>query len=234
MQLDTNLLLSAEKLHLEPGLVRGKTTDRTFAFKRVESQTYLVVNELQAAVLEQFAHPRNVPEALEACIRQRSCTPLREFYDLILKAHQAGVLRSEELGAEGPPAAPRPPSHWPVPLPTVASLSLLGIGILATLAALVLRSPVLPTTFLDGLIGWAAACGALSLGYVLSACALRSADCEVYHPRVRWTTLTPHFAVDLRDACMAGRAERIAILGLTLLPLALTAAVALWLRETWS
>src|ERR1044072_8246869 len=101
MELDTNLLLTAEKLYLDPSLVQGKNVDGTFALKRPASKTYLVVDPLQHAVLSEFTQRRSVPEVLEACIRKRCCPALRDFYDLILKAHQVGVLRSEELGAEG-------------------------------------------------------------------------------------------------------------------------------------
>lgn len=234
MHLDTNLLLTAETLHLEPGLLRGSNVRGAFAFKRVSSQTYLVVNELQARVLEEFTKPRNVPDALESCIRRRTCPPLREFYDLIVKAHRAGILRSEELDAEGPPAILHPPVRWFVPLPPTVGLALVGAGVVATLIALTLRAPLLPASVVDLASGWLAVCGALSLGHVLAASALRGAGCDVYRPQLHWLSFTPHFAVELDDGCMAGRAGRAAVQALTLLPLALVAAVALWFRYPWA
>src|SRR5882762_2138472 len=144
MHLDTNLLLTAEVLRLEPGLVRGQKVKETFALKRVASQTYLVVNALQAGVLEEFAAGKNVPDALERCIRSRACPPLREFYDLILKAHRAGVLRSEELCAEGPAAVLRTPVRWFVSLPPFLVLTAAIVGALATLTVFGLRPPVAP------------------------------------------------------------------------------------------
>jgi len=242
MSLDTNLLLSAERLQLEPGLVRGKNVRGTFTLKRVSSQTYLVVNELQAHVLEEFTQPCNVPDALENCIRRRTCTPLREFYDLIIKAHRVGVLRSEELDAEGPPPVLRPPVRWLVSLPPKASLLLACASLVATLVTLVLRVPVLSLHGLDLLYGWLAVCGALSLGHVLAASTLRGAGCEVHRPhlrwitlapRLRWLTFTPHFAFELDDRCMADRIGRAATLAVTLLPLAVTTTVALWFRQSW-
>ena len=91
MDQHTNLLLAAEVLRCEAGLIRGHAVGNTFAFKRLASQTYLTVDKLQARVLAEFTQPKNVPEALENCIRDRKCPPLAEFYDLILKAHRAGA-----------------------------------------------------------------------------------------------------------------------------------------------
>lgn len=230
---DTNLLLSAEKLQLEPGLLRGCHVRGTFALKRVSSQTYLAVSELQARVLEEFTQARNVPDALESCIRRRTCPPLREFYDLIVKAHRVGVLRSEELESEGPPPILRPPARWFVSLPPKAGLALCGAGVIATLVALALRVPVLSLAARDLFSGWLSVCGALSLGHLLAASALRGAGCEVHRPHLRWLTFTPHFAIERDDRCMTDRIGRAAILALTLLPLALATAAALWLHQPW-
>src|SRR5688572_32986794 len=102
MDQHANLLLSAEVLRRENGIIRGQSVGNSVAFKRIRSQTYLIVDKLQAGVLAEFAQPKNVPEALENCISTRKCPSLGEFYDLILKAHRAGMLRSEELCTDGP------------------------------------------------------------------------------------------------------------------------------------
>lgn len=231
---DSTLLLTAEKLYLEQTLLRGKKVNGTYAFKRPESQTYLVVNELQARILEEFATPKSVPEVLEACIRRRSCTALREFYDLILKAHQAGVLRSEELAAEGPAPFTRPPVRWWLALSPTLVLAATVLGFAATLAILWLRPPVLPAAPADWAIGWLATCVALSLGQVIAASVLRAADGEVHEPGWKWLLVFPHFAADLRDTCMMGRRTRAATLGATLLPLCAAVAAALWFRPAWA
>ena len=53
-----------------------------------------------------IAKAKTVPQVLENCICERKCPALREFYDLILKAHAAGSfdlvvspLLLAELGA---------------------------------------------------------------------------------------------------------------------------------------
>jgi hypothetical protein len=112
MNQHANLILAAENLQRDPDLLRGQNVRGTFALKRVASQTYLVVNELQARVLSEFASPRSVPQVLERCICERKCPALREFYDLILKAHAAGILRTEELCTGGAFTIERPPVRW--------------------------------------------------------------------------------------------------------------------------
>lgn len=235
MDSQANLLLSAEVLRRETGLIRGQTVGNTFALKRVASQTYLTVNKLQAGVLAEFAQPKNVPEALEACIRNRKCPPLREFYDLVLKAHRAGLLRSEELCTDAPPAVENLPVRWFFPLrPRMLTVAVGFAAIAAVGALLYLRGMALPTRGTDALYGWISVCGALSLGHVLAAAALRGADCEVHRPHLHWRTLVPHFAVDQTDICMAHRLGRVTLEVANLLPLALLSFVALWQRQAWS
>lgn len=235
MDQHANLLLSAETLRRETGLARGQTVGDTFALKRLASQTYLIVNKLEAGVLAEFATPKNVPQALENCIRDRKCPPLHKFYDLVLKAHRAGLLRSEELCPEAPATIERPPVRWFMSLKPRGLTVLAGLGALAAVGAGFDRwGAVLPARWLDVLYGWLAVCGALSLGQSLVAAALRGAGCEVHHPHLKWLTLTPHFAVDEADTCMAGRLGRATIQVAALLPLALVTGLALWLRQPWS
>lgn len=234
MDLDPDLLLTAENLRLETGLVRGQRDRGAVALKRLPSQTYLVVDSLQAQVLEEFAQPRNVPAVLENCIRKRICPPLREFYDLVAKAHRAGILRSEELGAEGPPAAPAPPVRWFLTLPARLVLPFAAVAAVATLAVVILRAPVLPATALAVLEGWAIACAALSLGHALAAAVLHGAEGEVHRPRLDLLSPTPHFTFDLRETCMLARKARVAVFAMTVVPLALATAAGLWFRLPWA
>ncbi|HEY8993081.1 MAG TPA: cyclic nucleotide-binding domain-containing protein [Lacunisphaera sp.] len=235
MNQQANLLLTAENLQRESELLRGQNVRGTFALKRVASQTYLVVNELQARVLSEFTQARSVPQVLERCICERKCPALREFYDLILKAHAAGILRSEELCTGGPAAIEKPPVRWFVSIkPRVPTLFVCLAAIAGAGVAFWYGGTVVPVRVLDFVVGWLAVCAALSLGQVLAAAALRGADCEVYQPHFRWKTLTPHFAVDQTDACMSKRLGRATIHAISVLPLALIATVALGLRQPWS
>lgn len=235
MDQHANLLLSAEVLRRETGLIRGQTVGNTFALKRVASQTYLTVDKLQAGVLGEFVQPKNVPQALENCIRERKCPPLREFYDLVLKAHRAGLLRSEELCTDAPAEIEHPPVGWVVSLRPRVTALVLGLGLLGAVGYAFYRwGAVMPTQWLHGLYGWLAVCGALSLGHALAASVLRGAGCEVHRARLAWRTLTPHFAVDQTDICMADRLGRATIEVANLAPLALVALAALWLHQPWS
>lgn len=235
MNQHANLLLTAENLQRDPSLLRGQNVRGAFALKRVASHTYLVVNELQARVLAEFAQARSVPQVLERCITERKCPALREFYDLILKAHAAGILRSEELCTEGPAAIERPPVRWFVSLkPRISTLLFCFLAVAAAGAAFWYRGAALPTEIVDFVTGWSAVCAALSLGQVLAAAALRGADCEVYRPHLKWLTLTPHFAIDQTDACMSKVLGRATINAVSILPLALTSTLAIWFRMPWS
>jgi CRP-like cAMP-binding protein len=235
MNQHANLLLTAENLQRDPDLLRGQNVRGTFALKRVASQTYLVVNELQARVLSEFAQAKSVPQVLERCICERKCPALREFYDLILKAHAAGILRSEELCSGGPATIEKPPVRWFVSIkPSVPTLLVCLAAVVGTGVAFWYGGAVLPVRVLDYVTGWLAVCASLSLGQVLAAAALRGANCEVYRPHFRWATLAPHFAIDQTDACMSKRLGRATVHAVSILPLALVTAVALGLRQSWS
>ncbi len=236
MNQHANLLLAAENLQRDSGLVRGQNVRGVFALKREASQSYLVVNELQARVLAEFATAKSVPQVLENCISERKCPALREFYDLILKAHAAGILRTEELCTGQSAPIERPAVRWFASLKPRVSTLLICLAVTASVGGVFFwqGGAVLPLRALDFLTGWLVVCAALSLGQMLSAAALRGAGCEVYRPHFRWATLVPHFAVDRLDACMAGLLGRATIHAVSLLPLALAAGLSLWFRTPWS
>lgn len=226
--MDNDLFLTGETLRLTPSLARGQPVNETFALKCVHTQGYVIVDGPQAAVLNEFSSPRTVPEVLEVCINNRICLPLREYYELVLKAYRAGILCSEQ-------AVPlrRPAVRWFLGVRPAFLGPLVCLLALGSLFTLVTKTPVAPADPLEWLWGWLAICGALSLGEVLAATALRGAGAEVYQPRVRWQTGVPHFAVDLRDVCMIGRGGRAVVLATPLVVLGSVAAAALWLQAGW-
>lgn len=227
--MDTDLLLTCESLKLSATIARGTAVDGVFTVKCVQSQGYLTIDSDQAQVLDEFSQARTVPDVLEASINSRSCLRLREFYELILKAHATGILRSEQ-------AAPmrRPAVRWFLRLHPVASAVIAFALPVALLVSLVLRAPVSPTHATDILWGWLAACGAISLGYAWAASTIRGAECEVYRPHFCWHSFTPHFAMDVRDICMSGAMPRAAVHLAPAAALCAAAIAAVWLRPTWS
>lgn len=227
--MDNDLLLTCESLRLSSSLARGQTVGEAFALKCEQTQSYLVVNAEQATVLNEFAQPQTVPEVLEVCLRNRTCIPLREFYELVLKAYRAGLLLSEQSVSTRQPAV-----RWFVSLPPTLIAPVAFLAPVAALAMLFVRPPVWPATWLDLVWGWLATCGALSVGQLVAASVLRGARCEVYRPHLRWQAGLPHFAVDLRDICMAGRLERAVVSTTPAAAVAILVATALALQATWA
>lgn len=227
--MDNDLLLTCEALRLSSSLSRGQTVGEAFTLKCEHTQSYLLVNADQATVLNEFAQPQTVPEVLEICLRNRTCIPLREYYELVLKAYRAGLLLSEQSVSTRQPAV-----RWFLSLPPALVAPIVFLAPAAAIAMLFVRPPVWSTTWLDLAWGWLATCGALSLGHLVAASTLRGARCEVYRPHVRWQAGVPHFAVDLRDICMAGRFERVVVTITPAAAVATLAAAALAIQAPWS
>lgn len=226
--MDTDLLLTCESLRLSPTTSRGAAVDGAFTMKCVESQGYLTVDSDQAQVLDQFSAPKTVPEVLESSINSRSCLRLREFYELILKAHAVGILCNEQTVPMRRAAV-----RWFFRLTPAVSAALAFTLPVAMVVTLVLRAPMRPTHPIDYLWGWLATCGALSLGYLWAASTIRGADCEVYRPHFCWHSITPHFAVDVRDICMSRRLPRAAVHAAPAAALCAVVIATVWLRSTW-
>jgi CRP-like cAMP-binding protein len=134
-------------------------------------------------------------------IPEGRCPPLREFYELIVKANYHGILQTA-----GPCLEPHdPPAPWKIRIQGIgvrwAAIMSIGFGLLMTFLRGVQRSEDLWPLAL----GWLLAAAAMSAGFALAACAVRGAGADVYNPHFRWKTPLPHFHVDLDDAVMGGR-----------------------------
>ena len=227
--MDENLILTADVLSLCPDLNKGQMSNGVFVVKNVQTQTYLAINEEQWSVLNAFAGEQTVPAVLEVSIRGRTCPTLCEYYELILKACRASILRSDQVVP-----VRRTANRWVVPLPWKLMLPLTAALMIAALVAIVLLHGALSTAWIDLAIGWAATCGALSAGYAGAASILRAGGCEVYRPRLRWRTPVPHFTADLSDGRMAERSLRQALELAKFAPLAGAVAGALLAHKNWS
>lgn len=123
--LDQAALLTTAELRLSPEVRVSDARSQRTVVKYGPGRNYLIVSPLQFRVLTDFTSPRAVPGVLLDLIAKRRCPPLREFYELIVKAVHAGILQVPDQplpppsvlarGAAGPPAvrpAGSPSSRW--------------------------------------------------------------------------------------------------------------------------
>jgi len=229
--MDENFLLTLETLSLNREITRGTTARGVFAIKQRQSGTYLNVNEEQLATLEAFRAPQTVPQMLTRAIHRRSCLELNEFYELILKAHRAGVLTNE-----GSLRVPAPPNALPVGFPFPGALAI--VWATAALLGLAVCIAVRPPHALPGLagaaLGWVILCLALSAGHVFAIMVLRTAGAQVRRARFIWASPLPRFEADLSDACMQPLKIRLAAALMPSTPLISAAAAGLALSADWA
>jgi hypothetical protein len=144
-----------------------------------------------------------VPQVLFKLISDRRCPPLREFYELVVKAVDAGILEPSGGGAVGPAAEPA--AEWSRSLSPAWIPRLILFSALSALAGLAMYPFELPGSAVQLVAGWLLICLTQSLGYAVAACVARHCGAEVYHPRFVWKTLFPHFRIALGDSIMGGR-----------------------------
>lgn len=199
---DQATLLSIVSLTLAPEYRVASYDKERVIVKYEPARGYLNLTPQQWKVLLKFQDRHaTVPQVLFELISDRRCIPLREFYEVVIKAHECGLLqaagqatprevKSEEWSHEAKGSHVRP---------------MVIVAAVGALVAMAIKPFGLPTAVWELGIGWLIACLASSAGYFLAACVARSAEAEVYHPGWRWRTLFPHFKVDLGDAIMGGR-----------------------------
>jgi CRP-like cAMP-binding protein len=226
--MDPHLLLTAVTLHLAPEVRSGQAVNGVFTVKNPVAHTYLRLTKADWSVLEQFAQPAKVPDVLRRMLEERTCPALRDFYEVVLKAHREGMLRAEP---EDRPAAHAVRwfgigSGWPAKLGWLAAL--------AATAALFFPGWRPSVEGLDLLKGWGLWCAALSAGQLLAAAAVTGAEGRVYRPRLRLLTWTPHLAFDLRDAALGNRRQQLGAIWAGLLPPAVAVSLLVVLRPEWA
>ncbi|MSU46254.1 MAG: hypothetical protein EXS42_03800 [Lacunisphaera sp.] len=194
-------LLNQAVQRLSPEVLTAKLHTDRLVVKYPAGRRYLVLTPKQGEMLQEFGAGRTVTAVLCAAISAQRCPPLREFYELVVKAVRAGILQTD--------TQPLPQTILPAKWSLRLSGSLLG-GTSAMLAlgagvSLSLHPLRMPDNPAELLVGWAVACVAVSAGWMLAASVLKAAGVEVYQPRLKWKTIAPRFTVDVEDALMGGR-----------------------------
>ena len=162
----------------------------------------------QWLILQQFKKPQTVPTILgiTADPQAAQCSPLDEFYELVLKALRANIL--QEPGAMPPPVRAY---EWPWLLRPKILARPIAILFCVGLAMSLLFRPSLPTSPVDWAAGLVLLSASLSFGTFLKASLIRGAGGEVYRPRWRWLALPPYFTADMQDAIMFSNEARMTI-----------------------
>ena len=204
--MDINLILSAQTLSLSPQLQKSELINGLFVIKNIPLKTYLRVTPEQWVILQLFEKPQTVPVVLGGAIRDRQCLPLDEFYELILKALRANILRE-------PGTTPTPVKayewSWGV-RPSVMARPVAILFCVGLVMALAFR-PALPTSPIDWIAGILLLSASLCFGTFLRACLIRGGGGEVYRPQWKWMALPPYFTVDMHDAIMLPASERMTV-----------------------
>lgn len=199
---DQSELLSVVSLSLAKDIRATVYDEEHVVVKYTPARTYLALTPAQWKVLKAFAdRTATVPQVLFELISDRRCIPLREFYEIIIKAYERGILQ-----AVGEPApAEVPAEDWTHRASGRKVRPMVIVAAVGAVVSMVLQPFALPTAWWELLVGWLIACVAASSGYFLSACVARDEESEIYHPGWRFRTLFPRWNADLHDAVMGGR-----------------------------
>lgn len=236
--MDEQLVLTAQTLRLNPNIIRADVSGASFVVKNSANRKYLTVTAEQWSLLRNFSNPATVPDVLRAVILNRSSLALREYYELVLKALRAGILKVDRQPAT---EAQGLASRWGVTLGPRLPLILTWLSALVALVLLFTQPFPWPCVgeynaievLGNLLIGWILLIVGVSLGQAIAASVLRGGGGEVYDPKFHWLRPVPYFGVNLEDACMCDRLTQTAVASSRLFPVLATAA-ALWaFRPEW-
>lgn len=221
--LDRDMLLRVAALRLADAVKTAIPRADGIVVKYLPAKRYLVLTPSHWNVLRAFSEGKSVPSVLKQLMLERNCVALAGFYELVLRAHDAGLLQ-----AKGQPTpAVTPPAPWRHALGARWGRYPALFALAAAAALLGVLPPTAPGHWLWWAPGWALTCLGVSAGYFLAACRLHEADLDVYHPRRVWGCLVPRFQVDLCDSVMGGPALRMDCALLRVAPQALLLALAL-------
>ncbi len=192
---DQELLLTFTTLHLSQNLAVEVPRVGQVVVRHVATRKALILTPLHWGILKNFEGGRTVSAVLRQLIHSRGCLPLGEFYELVVKAHGAGMLCESADRAEAAP--PSLPWTWSANGLVVrrATAALVFIA----LVGLILNRVGQPAHWVWWLPGWLLSCLAISAGFALAGGLLHAAGREIYAAGWIWRTALPRFEVELDD-----------------------------------
>ncbi len=198
---DQKTLLTTAHLHLPTEVKLQVPSVGRIMVKYQPARRYLSLTPQHWTVLKAFEGGRTVPSVLKQLIHERNCIPLREFYELVLKAHEAGVLQNRCQ----PPPPEVIPARWRASVRSDLIRYAALISLMMLVGALLVHPVALPVSGVWAAwgLGWLLTCLATSAGFALAATGVQGADCDLYRPRWVWKTLFPGFRIDTDDVVMA-------------------------------
>lgn len=221
-KVDEATLLSVSVLTLSKELRLSVAHVGRVIVKYHPGRRHLVLTPLQWTVLQTFEAGRTVPAALKHLLHNGGCIPLCEFYELILKACDQGILQT--------PGYPLPArvvhAPWRFSLPGKLLRPLAALLIFASLLLLLIYPLQVPAHWLWWLPGWALLCVAKSAGTALAAAVVNATDGDLYHPRFITRSLFPRFVIDHDDALLGGRQVEVNIALAQIVPFSSLATLA--------
>ena len=198
--MDQQRLLTTTRIYLSDFIKEVEPRPGYVVLKNIPNKSYLTVNKDQWDILQRFKKGNTAAEVLPQLIIDRKCPPLREFYELILKALHTSILVEKDWQPKPVKAV-----NWKLYI-NYRFTQIIGTGfIIFGFFSLFIDGVQIPTHFWEISLGYILTGLGLSLGYFLAGCTMRGYNCEVYHLQLHWRTLVPHFRVDIQDARMGGR-----------------------------
>ena len=218
------MLLNQAVLQLSPEVRVAKLSTERLALKYQPGRRYLIVTPHQWTMLQEFKTGRTVTDVLCGLIGSERSPSLRELYELVVKAAQAGILQT---GAWPAPEVEEP-VNWRLRVKGAVMPWLGGLALVAAVISVILRPAQLPDQSWWLLLGWVAVCVAASLGTVLAAGVVRAAGGDVYRLHFDWKTPVPRLAAKLSDALMGGRTVEAQVALARITPHFVLVAVVAW------
>lgn len=197
---DQNELLSITKISLAKDCRVSELAPERVIVKCESARTYLFLTRIQWTALEEFGEGRTAPDVLLGLLESRRAIPLTEFYELVVKACNRGILIADGF------AAPEkvPASSFNVQLSGGIARVVSLLAIVGGLAVLVVRPFETALTLMGVLAGYLQIIVALSIGDFLGAAVIRRGGAEVYGAGWRWRSWMPRYRADVWDAIMVG------------------------------